>query len=155
MYDDLQDLYQQLILDHYTRPRNRGPLAGADRSVSLLNPLCGDEITVDVKLDGDRIADVRHSGHGCSISQSSASMMTALLKGKSAAEAADLVKLYKGMMRGEGETEALGERLGDLLAFQNVPKRFAQRVKCATLAWNALQLALEGKSGKGTTTGED
>lgn len=155
MYDDLQDLYQQLILDHYRKPRNRGALAGADRTVELKNPLCGDEIGVDLKLDGDRIADVRFHGHGCSISQSSASMMTELLKGKTAAQAQELVALFKRMMRNEaGTPDELGERLGDVVALHGVPRKFAQRIKCATLAWNALQMALEGKTGHVDTDGE-
>jgi nitrogen fixation NifU-like protein len=154
VYDDLEDLYQQLIRDHYRRPHNRGTIEGADRSVSLLNPLCGDEIAVDLKLAGERVEDVRFHGQGCTISQASASMMTDLLKGKSLAEAAELIQTFKAMMRNEGDPEALAKKLGDLLAFQGVPKKYHQRIKCATLAWNAAQLALEGKTGTATTTGE-
>lgn len=145
------DLYQELILDHYRKPRNRGPLEKPDRSVELNNPLCGDMISVDLKLAGDRVEDVHFHGQGCSISQASASMMTVLLKGKTVAEAAALTKDFKAMMRGEGSFEAAAERIGDLVALSGVMK-FPARIKCATLAWNALQLALEGKSGKASTT---
>jgi nitrogen fixation protein NifU and related proteins len=147
------DLYQALILDHYRKPRNRGELPGADRSAELLNPLCGDEIAVEIKLDGARISDVRFHGHGCSISQASASMMTELIKGKDVSTATDLVKTFKGMMLGQGDPEALGEKIGDLVALHGVTQ-FPARIKCATLGWNALMLAIEGKSGKQTITGE-
>jgi len=155
MYDNLQDLYQEIILDHYRKPRNRGKLEGADRSIELKNPLCGDEIAVDVKLDGDVVRDVRFHGHGCSISQSSASMMTELLKGKTAAQARDRIALFIAMMRSEaGTPEELGERLGDVVALHGVPRNFAQRIKCASLAWKAAEMALEGKSGHVDTDGE-
>lgn len=155
MYDDLQDLYQQLILDHYRKPRNRGPIAGADRSVELKNPLCGDEIGVDVKLAGERIADIHFRGHGCSISQSSASMMTELLKGKTEAEARERIALFKKMMRNEGGSpDDLGEKLGDVVALHGVPRKFAQRIKCASLAWLAAEMALDGKGGHVDTDGE-
>jgi nitrogen fixation NifU-like protein len=145
------DLYQELILDHYRKPRNRGALPQPDRSVELNNPLCGDVIAIDVKLDGEKLADVHFHGQGCSISQASASMMTQLVKGKSSAEAAALVKTFKELMRGEGTFEAAADRFGDLVALQGVMK-FPARIKCATLAWNALLLALEGKTGKASTT---
>jgi nitrogen fixation NifU-like protein len=145
------DLYQELILDHYRKPRNRGAIANPDRSVELNNPLCGDAITVDLRLADDRVSEVRFHGQGCSISQASASMMTTLLKGKTLAEAGDLARTVKALMRGEGSFEAEGPRLGDLVALQGVMK-FPARVKCATLAWNAALLAIEGKSGKASTT---
>lgn len=155
MYDDLQDLYQEIILDHYRRPRNRGPLPGATRSIELKNPLCGDVIAVDLALAGGKVADVRFHGHGCSISQSSASMMTEALKGKTEAEARELCALFKSMMRNEaGDPDVLAARLGDLVALSGVPRKFAQRIKCATLAWNAVESALAGGAGHIDTDGE-
>lgn len=153
MSSDFDDLYQALILDHYRRPRNRGKMDAPDRSVELLNPLCGDEIAVELRLEGEKLGEVKFHGHGCSISQASASMMTELLKGKPVAEAGELVALFKSMLRGEADPEQAGERIGDLVALHGVTQ-FPARIKCATLAWNALQLAIEGKSGKATTTGE-
>lgn len=153
MSGGFDDLYQALILDHYRKPRNRGKIEGATRSVELFNPLCGDEIAVDLKLDGDKLSDVKFHGQGCSISQASASMMTELLKGKSSSAAADLVKLFKSMLRGETTVDAAGEKIGDLVALGGVTQ-FPARIKCATLAWNAMQMALEGKTGKETITGE-
>ncbi|HVY60108.1 MAG TPA: SUF system NifU family Fe-S cluster assembly protein [Planctomycetota bacterium] len=145
------DLYQELILDHYRKPRNRGALDNPSSSVELNNPLCGDVIAIDIRLVGDRIDQLQVHGQGCSISQASASMMTQLVKGKTVAEAAALVKTFKELMRGEGSFDAVADRLGDLVALQGVMK-FPARIKCATLAWNALQLALEGKTGKTSTT---
>ena len=147
----LEDLYQQLILDHYRRPRNRGPIDGADRSVELYNPLCGDEIAVDLKLEGERVAACRFHGQGCSISQSSASMMTERVIGKTIREALELVRRFKSMMRGEGDFAAAASDLGDLVALRGVVQ-FPVRIKCATLAWNALEAALGGKSGKANFT---
>lgn len=151
MFEGLDELYQELIRDHYRRPRNHGRIEGADRSVELLNPLCGDEVTVDLKLEGERVADVRFFGRGCTISQSSASLMTELIKGKSVAEAADLVGTFRAFMRNEADADQVGEKLGDLVAFQGVPRKYATRVRCAMLAWNALDLAMRGKTGRATT----
>jgi nitrogen fixation NifU-like protein len=146
----LDDLYQDLILDHYRRPRNRGALRRPDRSLELYNPLCGDEIAVDLALEGARVADCRFHGQGCSICQASASMMTERVKGRSIAEARTLVSRFQRMMRADAAPGADSE-LGDLVALRAVVQ-FPVRIKCAMLAWRALEGALEGHSGKETTT---
>lgn len=145
----LEDLYREIILDHYRTPRNRGELpVPPARHAEGHNPLCGDEITVflDVQqVDGvDVVSDVKVSGQGCSISQSSASMMSQAVKGKPVAEVRALVRKFKGMMSIEVDGEPGDEDvpLGDLEALQGVVK-FPVRIKCATLAWNTLLQALE------------
>ncbi len=135
----LDDLYREVILDHYTRPRNKGTIDGADIKVEGANPLCGDELSIYVKLSGGTISDVRFVGRGCSISQASASMMTEQIKGKTLAEARNLVGQFKAMMHGETVSE---EDLGDLVALQGV-RKFPVRIKCATLAWVALDQGAE------------
>ena len=136
----LASLFQELILEHYKRPRNRGTLSDADRKVHMNNPTCGDEVLLQLKLEGERISDVRFLGEGCSISQSSISMMSELLRGKSTAEAAALADRFTAMMRGDAEA-AKDRSLGDLRALAGVSK-FPVRVKCALLGWNALETAL-------------
>ena len=149
----LEDLYREIILDHYRNPRNRGELESPPaHRVEGFNPLCGDEIVVYLDLDGDgRISDIRIGGQGCSISQSSASMMSAAVKGRTLAEVSDLTRAFKGMMSihesslgGEAvEPEELPDvKLGDLEALRGVVK-FPVRIKCATLAWNTLAQAIE------------
>lgn len=135
---ELSALYQEMILDHYRRPRNKGTLKGADATVEMKNPLCGDEIGLQVSFDGDRIADLKFSGRGCSISQASASMMTQLLKGKTRAEINSIRARFRDLMLGAGEAT---EELGPLKSLSGVA-RFPARVKCALLAWNALESAL-------------
>jgi nitrogen fixation NifU-like protein len=145
----LEDLYREIILDHYRTPRNRGELpVPPARHAEGHNPLCGDEITVflDVQGDGDAaiVDDVKVSGQGCSISQSSASMMSAAIKGKRVGEVRALVRRFKGMMSIETDDVApvADVPLGDLEALQGVVK-FPVRIKCATLAWNTLLEALD------------
>lgn len=140
----LEDLYREIILDHYRTPRNRGELPPPARHAEGHNPLCGDEITVYLDVDGDVVNDVKVSGQGCSISQSSASMMSAAIKGKSVAEVRALVRKFKGMMSIEtdGDEPVEDVPLGDLEALQGVVK-FPVRIKCATLAWNTLLDALD------------
>jgi len=146
----LEDLYREIILDHYKSPRNRGQLETPPAvKAEGHNPLCGDEIQVYLLLDSDRVVDVRISGQGCSISQSSASMMSQAVKGKTLAEVRATVRAFKAMMSihehdlgGDGEDAALDEalpgvKLGDLEALRGVVK-FPVRIKCATLAWNTL-----------------
>jgi nitrogen fixation NifU-like protein len=133
----LRELYTQVIMDHYQRPRNRGALQDADLKEHLLNPLCGDEVTVYAALDGDRVADVKFEGRGCSISQASASMMTARLKGKSREEAEAEIEGFNAMMIGKEEFP----ELDDLAALKGVIQ-YPSRIKCATLAWTALQKGL-------------
>ncbi|MFL5466666.1 MAG: Fe-S cluster assembly sulfur transfer protein SufU [Gemmatimonadaceae bacterium] len=137
---ELSALYQELILDHYRRPRNKGTLDNADASVEMKNPLCGDEIGVQVIFDGDNISDVRFSGRGCSISQASASMMTQLVKGRSTDEIDSVRKRFRDLMLGD-TAAADDKQLGPLRALSGVA-RFPARVKCALLAWNALESAL-------------
>ena len=141
----LDDLYRELILDHYRHPRNKGNLDNANRHVEGYNPLCGDEVELDLIVDSDGvIEDVAFKGRGCSISQASSSMMTDAVKGQTKGEAMALLDAFKKMMM-EPETEP-AEDLGDLEAFQGVAK-FPVRVKCATLAWNVLQEGLERGNG--------
>ena len=139
----LEDLYREIILDHYRTPRNRGELSPPAAHAVGHNPLCGDEIDVYLQIEGDTVTDVKVGGQGCSISQSSASMMSQAIKGKSVAEVRALVRRFKGMMSIEeavpdGEQIPENEiKLGDLEALQGVVK-FPVRIKCATLAWNTL-----------------
>lgn len=136
----MRELYTQVIMDHYQHPRNRGELENADLEEHLLNPLCGDEVTVYAAFDEDRVADVKFEGRGCSISQSSASMMTERLMGKSREEAEKEVQNFKAMMVGEEEFP----ETDDLVALKGVIQ-YPSRIKCATLAWTAFQQGLEGK----------
>jgi nitrogen fixation NifU-like protein len=162
----LEDLYREIILDHYRSPRNKGELETPPATrVEGFNPLCGDEIVLYVDVDGDTVKDIRIGGQGCSISQSAASMMSAAVKGKTLAEVRQLTKAFKGMMSiheqsldGEGEgLEESGDsgldgndvadvpadvKLGDLEALRGVVK-FPVRIKCATLSWNTLAQGIE------------
>jgi len=151
----LEDLYREIILDHYRNPRNRGELDSppARRSEGF-NPLCGDEIVVYIDVDdADTITDVKIGGQGCSISQSSASMMSAAIKGTSLDEARQVIRAFKAMMSihehelggdGADSVEPAGDdlRLGDLEALRGVVK-FPVRIKCATLGWNTLERAID------------
>jgi nitrogen fixation protein NifU and related proteins len=137
---DLDDLYKEIILDHYRNPRHRGSLASPSATHEGLNPLCGDEVTVELLVDDDRVADVAYKGSGCSISQSSASMMTEAIYGKPVAEVKSLSESFTAMMRGDEGLDL--ESLGDLEALSGV-RKFPVRVKCATLAWYTLEEALE------------
>ncbi len=131
----LDELYRQVIMDHYQHPRNQGEVQGDAMTVDLKNPTCGDEIHLQLSLQGDVVNDVRFKGAGCSISMSSASMMTEAVKGKSLQDALLIMAEFKKMIRGEDYDEEL---LGDLEALSGISK-FPARVKCATLAWNALE----------------
>ena len=161
----IEDLYREIILDHYRNPRNRGELEAPPATrVEGFNPLCGDEIVVFLDVDGDTISDIRIGGQGCSISQSAASMMSAAVKGRSVAEARDLIRAFKAMMSihesslddGSGTDEATGEalddtpevKLGDLEALRGVVK-FPVRIKCATLSWNTLAQGLDETAAAG------
>jgi nitrogen fixation NifU-like protein len=158
----LEDLYREIILDHYRSPRNRGELESPPaRRVEGFNPLCGDEIVVTLEVDDDVVSDIKIAGTGCSISQSSASLMSAAVKGKPVSEVRDLIRTFKGMMSihestlpsggsgsgGDGveplEPEAIDvDALGELAALQGVVK-FPVRIKCATLSWNTLAQGLD------------
>jgi nitrogen fixation protein NifU and related proteins len=137
---DLEELYQQVILDHSKRPRNYGQLPDATARVTGDNPSCGDEIHLTVRLGAAReIEDVKFSGHGCAISQASASLMTTKVKGQSTARAKELIDALRRLVT-TSEPPPL-EQLGDLALLQGV-RKFPQRVKCAMLAWRALEQAL-------------
>jgi nitrogen fixation protein NifU and related proteins len=156
----LEDLYREIILDHYRNPRNRGELAVPPATrVEGFNPLCGDEIVLFLDVDGHQVTDVRIGGQGCSISQSSASMMSAAVKGRTLDEVRGLSRAFKAMMSiheqvldgngsspSSGSGEAAGPpvevKLGDLEALRGVVK-FPVRIKCATLCWNTLLQGLE------------
>ena len=142
---ELRDLYQDVILDHNKRPRNFGPLEGANRNAEGFNPLCGDRFTVHVKLDGDRITAIRFEGEGCAISTASASVMTETLKGKTLAEARVLFESFHDLVTGKAEGETDIATLGKLAVFSGVSE-FPVRVKCATLSWHTTQAALDESS---------
>ena len=144
----LSALYQELILDHYRRPRNKGTLPSPTASASLRNPLCGDEVDVHVDLRDGRVADVRFGGRGCSISQASASMMTELVKGHTADEVRALGQRFAEMIRGD-ESAAKDQTLGQARARAGVA-RFPTRVRCALIAWEAMARAV----GAGGTASE-
>ena len=135
--DTMQELYREILLDHSQRPRNRGELEDADIEEHVLNPLCGDEVTVYAVFDGDKVSEVRFVGRGCSISQASASMMTERLVGKSREEAAAEVKGFKDMMTGDKEFPKHDE----LAALKGVIQ-YPSRIRCATLAWTAFEKGL-------------
>lgn len=141
---ELSALYQEMILDHYRRPRNKGTLENADASVEMKNPLCGDEIGLQVAFDGDSVRDLKFYGRGCSISQASASMMTQLVKGKRRDEIDAIRNQFRDLMLA-ARSGADESQLGPLRALSGVA-RFPARVKCALLAWNALESALNGHS---------
>jgi nitrogen fixation NifU-like protein len=151
----LEDLYREIILDHYRNPRNRGELPVPPAHVAEgFNPLCGDEVQVYLDVEDGTVSDVRVSGQGCSISQSSASMMSQAVKGKSVDDARQLVRAFKAMMSiheheldgddedGDGDGSLREVKLGDLEALRGVVK-FPVRIKCATLAWNTLTQGLD------------
>jgi nitrogen fixation protein NifU and related proteins len=144
MSDALPSLFQELILDHYRSPRNKGALENPSVTIVMHNPVCGDEIELQIQLEGDRVAAVRFGGHGCSISQASASMMTQQAGGRSIPELEELGGLFKSLMHGAPEA-ARDRRLGDLRALQGVAK-FPVRIKCALLPWNALEEALRARA---------
>ena len=137
----LDDIYKEVILDHYKNPRNKREMRDAHRSASQHNPLCGDEIQVFVHEAGGKVLDVSFVGQGCSISQSSASMMTEAVAGRTRDEVGELVGGFRGMMA--GETEPDEEAFGELVALKGVVK-YPVRVKCAVLSWDTLQEALDG-----------
>jgi nitrogen fixation NifU-like protein len=149
---DLEDLYRDILLDHYRRPRNRGKVPGvASCAADGSNPLCGDQLSLELTLADGRIAEIAFDGNGCSISQASASMMTEYVKGRTVEEAHAGVDAFQRMMI---EGEAVGEEYGDIEALVGVAK-FPVRVKCASLAWKTLAQALsEGGARVPVTTDE-
>ena len=145
-------LYQELILEHNRKPRNFREMPNADRTIEGRNPLCGDELTLWVKLENDTITDVSFKGQGCAISKASASLMTAAVKGKTRAEAEDLFERFHQLVTG-ALPEAEQQSLGSLRALGGV-SRFPLRVKCASLAWHALHSALESNQSEVSTERE-
>jgi nitrogen fixation protein NifU and related proteins len=148
----MRELYTQVIMDHYQRPRNRGVLENADLEEHLLNPLCGDEVAVYAAFDGGKVAHVRFSGRGCAISQASASMMSERLSGKSLKEAEAEIETFKEQMVGKKEFPELDE----LAALKGVVK-YPSRIKCAVLAWSAFHEGLSkgGRGSEGPTIPEE
>ncbi|MCH8984308.1 MAG: SUF system NifU family Fe-S cluster assembly protein [Acidobacteria bacterium] len=143
----LEDLYREVILDHYRNPRNKGHIDSPDATAHGVNPLCGDEVTIDLTFNGDTVTEVAVESQGCSISQSSASMMTEAIKGKTRSEIESLTNKFKSMMSIEEDTdlgldpERPGSVLGDIEALQGV-RQYPVRIKCANLGWTVLAEAL-------------
>lgn len=137
----LRALFQEIILDHYRRPRNRGALEDADVTIHRNNPTCGDQVTVQLRMEDGRIAEGRFGGQGCSISQASTSMMTELVRGMSEAEIRALAARFRDMLHGSEEA-AKDRALGDLRALAGVAK-YPTRVRCAMLGWDALEEGLK------------
>jgi nitrogen fixation protein NifU and related proteins len=140
----IDDLYQELILDHYKNRRHRGALAAPSVAVDHNNPLCGDQVHLELLLDGETVADLGHVGDGCSISQASASMMSEVVIGRSTEEALELVEHFRRVMLGDEAADE--DRLGDAIALEGVA-RFPARVKCALLSWMALKDAIDTYEG--------
>ena len=137
-FGELDDLYREVILDHYRSPRNRRPLEKADIESRGFNPFCGDEVVLQLKIDdAGLIGEVSQGGHGCSISQASASILSDLLRGKTLEEGELLSGAFRGMMRGEELSNDQLDAMGDLEALQGV-RKFPIRIKCALLPWAAL-----------------
>ena len=143
MFEDLRDLYQEVIFDHNRNPRNFRVMADANRKVEGFNPLCGDRLTLYLKMDGDRIADASFQGSGCAISTASVSLMTEIIKDKTQAEAETLFKTFHEMTTGKDEQIQL-EAVGKLAVLAGV-REYPARVKCATLAWHTLDAALKNQ----------
>ena len=152
---DLRGLYQEVILDHSKRPRNLRAISDGRRAEGY-NPLCGDKVTVYLKMDGDRIADVSFQGSGCAISTASASILTETLKGKARGEAEALFEVFHDLVTGKAPEAGgvPGQPLGKLAVFSGVSE-FPARVKCATLAWHTVKSALSGGPETVSTEGED
>ena len=145
---ELTDLYREVILDHNRQPRNFGALDPADRVVNGVNPLCGDKLTLYIKLDGDRISDIQFQGTGCAISVASSSLMTERVKGSTVEDSLTLYEAVHGMLT--GESQEAPEQLGKLAALAGV-REFPSRVKCASLGWHALKAGLSGKDAEVST----
>jgi nitrogen fixation protein NifU and related proteins len=139
----LESLYQEIIMEHFKAPRNRGEIATPDVSISMNNPFCGDDITLHLALKDGKVSDVKFRGRGCAISQASASLMTEILKGKPVSDAMSSAALFKKMMRGETKKHE-ADPLGDIVALEGV-RKFPVRVKCALLAWSAFEEGVKGK----------
>lgn len=140
--NNLDQLYRQVIMDHYKNPRNRGELDNQDKlTIDMNNPTCGDRIQLQLQVEDGKISEAKFTGEGCSISMSSASMMTQAVKGQPVEDALKMASLFSGMMQGTDIDEDDFE-LGDIAALQGVAK-FPARIKCATLAWKAMEKGLK------------
>lgn len=138
--NNLDNLYRRVIMDHYKNPRNRGILEDGSHTINMNNPTCGDRIQLTLKVEDGIVTNARYDGEGCSISMSSASMMTQAIKGKNVEEALKLSMIFSDMMQGKEYDDTLD--LGDIEALQGVSK-FPARIKCATLAWKAMEKGLK------------
>ena len=145
MKDHLRDLYQQIILDHNRSPRNFRKVADANRTAEGSNPLCGDKMTLYVRVEDDVIEDIGFQGSGCAISQASASLMTAAVKGMTTADAESLFRAFHNMVTSPATKPVEDDGLGKLAALGGV-RQFPARVKCANLSWHTLQAALAGET---------
>jgi len=141
-FNNLDTLYRQVIMDHYKNPRNKGVLEDGSLTVNMNNPTCGDRIQLTMNVENGIVTDSRFDGEGCSISMSSASMMTQAIKGKKIEEALKLSQIFSDMMQGKEYDEDDSIDLGDIEALQGVAK-FPARIKCATLAWKAMEKGLK------------
>ena len=151
MYD-LEDLYQEVVMDHNRRPRNFKKLENAQRTAEGFNPLCGDQISLYLNVDDDGvIEDIGFEGAGCAISKATASMMTEAIKGKNVDKAEEIFEAFRHMLTRKPEEEYDYELLGDLEILQGV-SQFPTRIKCATLSWHTLNSALDGKQASGQKT---
>ena len=146
----LRELYQQVILDHNRSPRNFRTMVDPDRSSEGHNPLCGDHLSLYVKLNGNRIADIAFQGAGCAISKASASLMTDAVKGQTFQEAQSLFGKFRDLVTSDVSAEPVVDGIGKLVVFAGV-REFPVRIKCATLAWHTLQAALENSQAPVTT----
>ena len=144
-FNNLDQLYRSVIMDHYKKPRNKGSLDENSVTIDMNNPTCGDRIHLTLKLNGEIVEDARFDGEGCSISMSSASMMTETIKGKNINEALNYADVFSKMMLGEDIDEDIIDELGDVAALQGVAK-FPARIKCATLAWKAMEKGVKEES---------
>ncbi|PLT33982.1 Fe-S cluster assembly sulfur transfer protein SufU [Bacillus sp. V5-8f] len=140
-FNNLDALYRQVIMDHYKNPRNKGALQDGSLVVDMNNPTCGDRIRLTMKVEDGKVADTKFDGEGCSISMSSASMMTQAIKGKDTETALKLSRIFSEMIQGK-DFDNDGLDLGDIEALQGVSK-FPARIKCATLAWKAMEKGLQ------------
>ena len=140
---ELDDLYRDAILDHSRNPRNSGPLVNPDLSGRAVNPFCGDEVDLQINVEEGRVSRVGEQGHGCSINQATSSLLSEALRGKSIEEIEVVADLFKRMMGGETLSDGESKQLGDLTALGGV-REFPVRIKCALLAWSALEEALDG-----------
>ncbi|HWL22629.1 MAG TPA: SUF system NifU family Fe-S cluster assembly protein [Ureibacillus sp.] len=144
-FNNLDQLYRSVIMDHYKKPRNKGSLDESSLTIDMNNPTCGDRIHLTLKLNNGIVEDAKFDGEGCSISMSSASMMTETIKGKHIDDALKYADVFSKMMLGEEIDEDTIDELGDVAALQGVSK-FPARIKCATLAWKAMEKGVKNES---------